>query len=81
MKNLFTDLESELTKNLAETPTEAKPRPKRGLGKRVLIPFRFSAAARKQLKVIAAQQGKKQQDLATEALNDLFCKYGRKPVA
>jgi len=81
MKPLLSDLETELSKNLAETEPEAKPRPKRGLGTRVLIPFRFNTAARKQLKVIAAQQGKKQQDLATEALNDLFCKYGRKPVA
>jgi hypothetical protein len=39
---------------------------------RVLLPFWASRAARKQLKYIALEEGKTQQNLLTEALNMLF---------
>jgi hypothetical protein len=55
------------------------PRPdRRG---RAPLPFWTSAPAKKQLRLLAAEQDTTQQDLMTEALNLLFDKYRKPPIA
>jgi hypothetical protein len=39
------------------------------------------ADAIKQLRLLAAEEGKSQQELVAEALNLLFSKYGKQPIA
>ena len=48
---------------------------------RKLLPFRLSKAARYQLRLMAVELDKTQQDLFEEAMNDLFRKYGKPPIA
>lgn len=48
---------------------------------RVAIPFWATAAARRQLRMLAAERDTTQQALLTEALNDLFRKHGKPPIA
>ncbi len=48
---------------------------------RVAMPFWVPVAARKQLRVMAAELDTTQQELMTLALNDLFKKYGKPPIA
>jgi hypothetical protein len=45
------------------------------------LPFWATVAAKKQLRILAAEIDKTQQDLMTEALNMLFQKYNRPPIA
>jgi hypothetical protein len=45
------------------------------------MPFWVPIAARKQLKVMAAEMDTTQQDLMTIALNDFFKKHGKPPIA
>ncbi len=40
----------------------------------------MSAEAHRQLKILAVEQGGIEK-LLTEAINDLFCKYGKEPIA
>jgi hypothetical protein len=68
----------------AETPVAAPAtaltaRPDR-VG-RVAIPFWATAAARRQLRMLAAEHDTTQQALLTEALNDLFRKHEKPPIA
>ena len=49
-------------------------------GKKTLIAFVDPAAVR-ELKILAADTEMTQQGLFIEALNDLFVKHGRKPIA
>lgn len=49
-------------------------------GKKTLIAFVDPAAVR-ELKILAADTEMTQQSLFIEALNDLFVKHGRKPIA
>jgi hypothetical protein len=48
---------------------------------RTAMPFWVPVAARKQLRVLAAENDTTQQELMTDALNMLFQKYGRPPIA
>jgi len=48
---------------------------------RTAMPFWVPIAARKQLKVMAAEMDTTQQDLMTIALNDFFKKHGKPPIA
>ncbi len=49
---------------------------------RVPSPFWMTAAAKKQLRLLAAEiDGGTQQELLTEALNLLFQKHGKPPIA
>jgi hypothetical protein len=48
---------------------------------RVAMPFWVPVAARKQLRVMAAELDTTQQDLMALALNDLFKKHGKPPIA
>lgn len=48
---------------------------------RTAMPFWVPVAARKQLKVMAAEMDSTQQELMTIALNDFFKKHGKPPIA
>jgi hypothetical protein len=48
---------------------------------RTAMPFWVPIAARKQLKVMAAEMDTTQQDLMTLALNDFFKKHGKPAIA
>ena len=61
-----------------DTPA-AKPQANRE-GKKI-ISGHFDPAAAKQFKQIALDNDTTVQDLLREALNDLFVKYGKKPLA
>ena len=62
----------------APAPTEQK-RPDR-VG-RTAMPFWVPVAARKQLRMLAAELDSTQQHLMTEALNMLFQKHHKPPIA
>lgn len=55
------------------------PRPDR-VG-RMALPSWATAAAKRQLRILAAELDMTQQSLMTEALNALFQKYGKPPIA
>jgi hypothetical protein len=67
---------------LAEPPAPAAPvqegAPKRG---KHLISGMFEPAAYRQFGVLSAELGLAKQDLLREALNDLFRKHGKPPIA
>jgi 23S rRNA A2030 N6-methylase RlmJ len=48
---------------------------------RTAMPFWVPVAARKQLRVMAAEMDTTQQELMTIALNDFFQKHGKPPIA
>jgi hypothetical protein len=48
---------------------------------RTAMPFWVPVAARKQLRVMAAEMDTTQQELMTMALNDFFKKNGKPPIA
>jgi hypothetical protein len=76
-------LEAQLAETLAPPAPEAEtqPAPRRKRSESVLLPFAVNPAARKQLKIMAAELGRTQQDLTIEALNMLFKHYGKKQIA
>jgi antitoxin-like ribbon-helix-helix protein len=45
------------------------------------MPFWVPVAARKQLRLLAAEMDTTQQELLTIALNDFFIKHGKPPIA
>ena len=64
----------------ATAPADQKqPRPDR-VGKKQTI-FHMPEAAKKQLAILAIECEQTQQNLLSEALNDLFKKYGKPPIA
>lgn len=50
------------------------------VGKRATL-FQLPAAAKKQLAILAIERETTQQALLSEALNDLFNKHGKPPIA
>jgi hypothetical protein len=50
------------------------------VGKRATL-FQLPAAAKKQLAIMAVERDTTQQALLSEALNDLFKKHGKPPIA
>ncbi|MCY4431998.1 MAG: hypothetical protein OXC11_16630 [Rhodospirillales bacterium] len=69
------------TGSSGEAPRDPVPAPKsRGPGV-VTIAAHFPEAVRRQLRIIAAQEGRTSQSLLGEALNDLFRKRGQLPIA
>ena len=60
---------------------QAKPpkRPDR-IGKKAQL-FQLTEAAKKQLAILAIDQDTTQQALLIEAVNDLFSKYNKQPIA
>ncbi len=65
------------TKLSAETRAAARPD---RIG-RVPLPFWATAPAKSQLRMLAAENDTTQQELMTQALNMLFEKYSRPPIA
>jgi hypothetical protein len=61
-----------------ETAPAAPGAPKRG---KHLISAMFEPAAYRQFGVLSAELGLAKQDLLREALNDLFRKHGKPPIA
>lgn len=49
-------------------------------GKKTTIAY-IDPAGSRELKMLAVDTGRSQQDLLVEAINDLLIKYGRKPLA
>ena len=49
-------------------------------GRRAVTVY-LDAAAHRQLRLLAVEQGRSGQDLAVEAINDLFGKYGKARIA
>jgi hypothetical protein len=64
-------------KQAAQTKTLARP----DRAGRAPLPFWSTTPAKKQLRLLAAENDTTQQDLMTEALNLLFQKYGKPPIA
>jgi len=62
----------------APPPAAETGAPKRG---KHLISGMFAQAAYRQFGVLAAEQGVNKQVLLREALNDLFVKHGKPPIA
>ncbi|HKV55178.1 MAG TPA: ribbon-helix-helix domain-containing protein [Candidatus Binataceae bacterium] len=60
---------------------EAKPLARPDRVGRAPLPFWATSAAKKQLRMLAAEHDTTQQDLMTEALKMLFEKYHRPPIA
>lgn len=59
----------------------AKPVSRPDRAGRTPMPFWTTAPAKKQLRLLAAEEDTTQQDLMTEALNLLFQKYDKPPIA
>ena len=75
------------TTGLAPIPVSTPARPARKAepqqgreGKKQAV-FWISEACKRQLKITCGEQGKTEQVLLTEALNDLFAKYGKPTIA
>ena len=64
----------------AESPAPRRPSRNRGPGS-VKIAGHFSQAVHRQLRMLGATQGRTVQSLLGEALNELFGKHGRWPIA
>lgn len=71
------DQEPEAVPAAAAEP-EQKKGPKRG---QHLISGMFDPPAYRQFGVLAAERGMDKRELLQEALNDLFVKYGKPPIA
>jgi hypothetical protein len=50
------------------------------VGKKQVLGW-FSAECKKQIKLIGVEQGRTEQDILAEALNDFFIKYGKPTLA
>jgi hypothetical protein len=62
-------------------PTTTRPTSTGSRAGKKAAPFWMPAAAKKQLDYLTIEQETTQQALLTEALNDLFKKYGKPPIA
>jgi hypothetical protein len=65
----------------AKVSVEAKVAARSDRVGRAPLPFWATAPAKKQLRMLAAEHDTTQQELMTEALNMLFEKYNRPPIA
>lgn len=68
---------SPLPPDKAREPTDKRPD---RVGKRATL-FQLPVAAKKQLAILAIERETTQQALLSEALNDLFKKHGKPPIA
>jgi hypothetical protein len=67
---------------IAELPARRSvPTRQPGRGGKKSVMGYFSPECKKQLKLLLAEQGKTEQDILAEALNDLFTKYGKPTLA
>ena len=62
-------------------PTERSTAARPDRAGRAPLPFWATTAAKKQLRLLAAEHDTHQQALMTEALNLLFRKYGKRAIA
>jgi hypothetical protein len=83
LPELSTDDDTQPTSNTAAQSSAATSRsyiaPSRR-GKKVVSGY-FDAEVSKQLKILCVEQDTSLQALLTEALNDLFIKHGKSPIA
>ncbi|MGZ5030846.1 MAG: ribbon-helix-helix domain-containing protein [Methylobacter sp.] len=63
-----------------EENEQSKKRAATRIGTR-MIGGHFGEPAQRQFKILAAEQDRTGQELLEEALNDLFKKYGKEPIA
>lgn len=70
----------EATAPSAEPSTRRWARPASRVGKKT-IAAHFDPAVSKQLKQIGLEHDRSTQELLREAINDLFTKYGKAPIA
>jgi hypothetical protein len=68
-------------KTTAPEVAAAAPEKRPDRAGRTAMPFWVPVAARKQLRILAAELDSTQQDLMTEALNMLFQKHRKPPIA
>lgn len=74
--------EPETRREEPEAEKKEKPAPaKNSRAKKVQIPVYVAPEARKQLKILCAETGRKQEDLLREALNDFFKKHQKPTIA
>lgn len=64
----------------AQAPAQAAAPPPSRQGKKIISGY-FDPAVTKQLKQLALDDDTTLQALLAEAINDLFLKYGKKPIA
>jgi hypothetical protein len=69
------------TSNTTETTEPTTPKQRSGRVGTKMLGGHFSEPAQRQFKVLAAEQGKTVQVLLEEAINDLFKKYKKEPIA
>jgi hypothetical protein len=69
-------LDRTISNDTARLQPASKPQPGR-----VAVPFWTTSAARKQLRILAAEEEVTQQTLIAEALNLLFAARGKEPLA
>ena len=72
--NMFTPMPAE------KAVKEMKGKRPDRVGRKATL-FQVPEAAKKQLAILAIEEDKTQQALLSEALNDLFSKYGKQPIA
>lgn len=70
---------SAIVEPAARRPATALQGQGRG-GKKAVLGY-FSPECKKQIKIMLAEQGKTEQDMLAEAINDLFAKYGKPTLA
>ena len=63
-----------------ETPAPKKE-PEKKSGEVKQFVFKLNMSAKKQVAMLALDEGKTQQEMFIEALNDLFMKYNKPPIA
>lgn len=78
-KNLGSMFSAPVEADPAALSNQKQPRLDR-VGKKQTI-FHMPEAAKKQLAILAIEYEQTQQALLSEALNDLFKKYGKPPIA
>ncbi len=77
--SIFAKPAPEAMKDKGEGEPTAEKRPDQ-IGKR-LIGAQFPEGVYRQFRILAGEKGIGSQDLLREALNDLFRKYGKDPIA
>jgi hypothetical protein len=80
--NKLAEAFSRTTASEAQLAPQAKEsaKPTSRVGRKTTIAYIDPAGAR-ELKILAVDTGRSQQDLLVEAINDLLVKHGRKPLA
>ena len=75
------EVQEEASGGKAEEKSSSKSAPTSDTSKRKQQPLRLNQEAWTQLKYLAFDQGRTSHSLLIEAVNDLFVKHGKEPVA